>query len=110
MCCTTSDLSFIDGKYYLTVEDNEGALTGFVRHGGQLVSDDGISWQPHAPRRVYPHDIEYNDGSSIVMDRRERPELFDARREIKGLSEPTHLVTAVWSGGEAWCTAQAISP
>ena len=104
------DLALIDGTYYLTVEDNEGKLTGHVRHGGQLISDDGLSWRPNTPVRVYTHDIQFKDGERMTARRRERPEFFDARREVKGLSEPTHLVTGVWNGRDAWCMVQPITP
>jgi hypothetical protein len=104
------DLAFIDDQYYLTVEDNAGILTGHVRHGAQLISDDGLTWRKNKPVRVYTHTIQFEDGASLTVDRRERPELVDARREIKGLSEPTHLVTGVWDGDQAWCLVQPIAP
>jgi hypothetical protein len=104
------DLRVMDGRYFMTMEDNEGLLTGHVRHGAQLISDDGLSWRRATPVRVYTHDIEFEDGSVLHAARRERPELWDARTEIKGRSKPTHLITGVWDGHEAWCLVQPISP
>jgi hypothetical protein len=102
------DVCLREGTYYLTVEDNEGQLTGFARHGAQLVSANGRDWSPRIPARAYTHELCYDDGTYVVAERRERPELFDARSDAKGLSEPTHLVSGVWSRGEAWCIVQGL--
>jgi hypothetical protein len=105
------DLFFQNGKYHMVMEDNKGVLTGGVRFGGHLVSDDGITWQPHYPRTVYTHDIEYDDGTRMKADRRERPQMFhDPADNTRSAGEPTHLVTAVLNGKQAWCIIQPIRP
>jgi hypothetical protein len=106
------DLFTQNGEYHIVMEDNEAVLTGHERFGGHLVSKDGETWRPHSARTVYTHDIEYDDGTLLKADRRERPQLFrdspdDRRDDGEG---PTHLVTSVLSGGKAWCVIQPIRP
>lgn len=102
------DIFVLDGQYHMVMEDNEGALTGHERHGGHLVSDDGAHWIPADPPEVYTHTLTWTDGTSTHVTRRERPELFNDRQGVKGNGAPTHLITAVLSGGHAWSVVQAI--
>jgi hypothetical protein len=102
------DLYFQDGLYHMVLEDNEGRLTGDVRHGAHLISKDGVRWDPATPIKVYTHTIMWDDGTSTLCTRRERPELFNARASIKGNGAPTHLITGVFAGGQAWCVVQPI--
>ena len=104
------DMSFRDGMYHMVVEDNVGVLTGSVRHGGHLVSRDGVHWRKHDPVKVYTHTIQWSDGSSVTATRRERPELFNDNAQCKGNGEPTHLLTGVLIDGKTWCLVQAIAP
>jgi len=104
------DLFFADGLYHMVMEDNEGKLTGHVRHGGHMVSGDGVIWRPHEHVRAYSHEIAFDDGTVVTADRRERPEMFNAAAEVKGNGPPTHLLTGVWHGGEAWNVVQPIAP
>jgi hypothetical protein len=89
------DLYFVDGQYHMIVEDNQGLLTGSARHGGHLVSQDGIRWKPHDPVKVYTHDLKWTDGTSWTATRRERP---------------THLITGVLHKGHSWIVVQEIGP
>jgi hypothetical protein len=102
------DLFFNDGRYHMVVEDNVGKLTGHVRHGGHLVSKDGLRWRPAEPVRVYDHTLRWTDGTATQADRRERPELFNADAKRKGNGSPTHLLTAVQVGDSTWCHIQTI--
>ncbi|MHC4251317.1 MAG: glycoside hydrolase family protein [Planctomycetota bacterium] len=70
------DLYFADGEYRMIVEDNGGALTGSVRHGGHLVSADGVTWRPHDPPKAYAHRLEWTDCTPDTATRRERPDMF----------------------------------
>ena len=105
-----ADIFVLDGRYHMVMEDNEGALTGDERHGGHLVSDDGVDWVPHDPPKVYTHTLVWDDGSVTEVVRRERPELFSDRDGVKGNGEPTHLITAVLVGGRSWSVVQEIAP
>ena len=93
------DLFFCDGKYHMVMEDNEGVLTGSIRHGGHLVSADGIHWEAHDPPKIYTHTLEWADGTSLTATRRERPDLFNDNEGVKGNGDPTHLITGVLAGG-----------
>jgi hypothetical protein len=104
------DLHVHDVLYQMVVEDNEGLLTGSVRHGGHLVSADGLHWESADPVKAYTHTITWTDGSQTVVDRRERPELFNARAQVKGSGDPTHLLTGVLVNGHSWCLVQPIAP
>jgi hypothetical protein len=103
------DLFVLDGQYHMVMEDNEGALTGDERHGGHLVSDDGLRWAPYDPPKVYTHTLTWTDGTTTQVTRRERPELFNDHDGVKGRGEPTHLITAVLVDGHAWSVVQAIA-
>ena len=104
------DLYYADGLYHMIMEDNAGVLTGSVRHGGHLVSVDGIHWRAHDPPEVYTHDIEWADGTAWTARRRERPDMFNDKAGAKGEGDPTHLITGVLYNGHAWCVVQEIAP
>lgn len=104
------DLAYRNHRYHMIVEDNVGGLTGRVRHGAHLVSQNGFHWSKHDPVETYGHTIEWTDGTSTHVDRRERPELFNANAARKGTGEPTHLVTGIQVGDHSWCHVQAIAP
>lgn len=104
------DIFHCDGRLNMVAEDNQGLLTGTVRHGAHLVSDDGLRWRPHEHPEVYTHDLVREDGGVTRVARRERPELFNDREGVKGRGEPTHLLTGVFVDGHAWCAIQEIAP
>ena len=104
------DLFFCGDRYHMIVEDNVGKLTGHVRHGGHLLSEDGLHWKPADPVRIYDHTLRWTDGTTTHADRRERPELFNANAERKGNGDPTHLLTGVQVGDRTWCHIQPIAP
>ena len=104
------DLFLMDGQYHMVMEDNEGLLTGAERHGGHLVSAEGVRWRKHDPVKVYTHTIIWDDSGETVAKRRERPELFNANAQVKGRGEPTHLITAVLIDGQTRCVVQPIAP
>lgn len=104
------DIHFDDGKYHMIVEDNEGVLTGSVRHGGHLVSAEGTRWQPHDSPKVYTHDLQWTDGTSVTAARRERPEMFNDDEGVKGSGNATHLLTGVLLNGHSWCVVQQFGP
>jgi len=102
------ELYIADGKFHMIVEDNMGALTGAVRHGGRLVSADGIHWEPHEHVKVYTHDLAWTDGSRFTATRRERPAVFNDVLGTSGQGNPTHLITGVLHDGHSWCVVQEI--
>ena len=72
------DLTFRDGLYHLVAEDGKGTLTGHERFGAELVSKDGVHWETNDPVTAYTHTIRWTDGTETEVDRRERPEFFNA--------------------------------
>ncbi len=93
------------GRYHMIVEDNVGHVTGHVRWGAHLVSEDGISnWRQHENPVVYDHDIRYTDGSVLKAVRRERPVLFIEDGYVK------YLLTSVFDGTTTWCQPVKIEP
>ncbi len=102
------DLFRADGLYHMIMEDNQGLLTGNVRFGGHLVSEDAVSWRPAEEVTAYTHDITYSDGTKLTAERRERPELLNCDGPSKKDGAPTHLVTGVWDGSDARCLVQEI--
>ncbi|MDA3925706.1 MAG: hypothetical protein PF904_13485 [Kiritimatiellae bacterium] len=75
-----------------------------------MISKDGIQWTKHDPITVYTHSLQWQDGTKTEVDRRERPELFNANAKRKGNGNPTHLLTAVLADGKTWCHIQKIAP
>jgi hypothetical protein len=53
------DLFFAGGQFHMVAEDNVGGLTGAVRHGAHLVSENGLQWQPADPVTVYDHTLRW---------------------------------------------------
>jgi hypothetical protein len=85
-------------KYHIICEDNVGGVSGHVRWGVHLVSNDGVKeWKKYDPVVVYDHDIIFDDNSVLHCNRRERPQLLIINNEI------THLVNGIYDGMESWC-------
>jgi len=91
-------------KYHLICEDNKGEVSGHVRWGIQLVSENGIDgWKKYDPLVVYDHDILYDDGSVLHCTRRERPQLFIEKNRVR------YLITGVYDGESSWCQPVAFN-
>lgn len=86
------------GLYHIICEDNIGKVSGHVRWGVHLVSENGISgWRKYDPLIAYDHAIIFENDSVMRCNRRERPQLLIENKQI------THLLTAVYTGKESWC-------
>lgn len=93
------------GQYRCICEDNVGKVSGQVRWGVQLFSENGIdNWQVLQPAVVYDHDILYDDGAVLHCVRRERPQLYIENGAVKG------LLTGVYDGAESWCQPVPVDP
>jgi hypothetical protein len=78
-------------------EDNVGLVSGHVRWGVHLVSDDGITgWKRYNPVVVYDHELKYADGDILHCVRRERPQFIIVKNRIIG------LITSVYDGKDTW--------
>jgi hypothetical protein len=90
---------FKAGKgYHIVCEDNMGIVSGHVRWGIHLFSDNGVNeWKKDDPVVVYDHDIVFDNDSVLHCVRRERPQLLIRKNKI------THLYTGVYDGKDSWC-------
>jgi hypothetical protein len=85
-------------QYHIICEDNVGGVSGHVRWGVHLVSENGITgWQKYDPVVVYDHDILMEDNSVLKCVRRERPQLLIEKGKI------TCLINGVFDGNNSWC-------
>jgi len=85
---------FKNGDHYeMLAEDAGGKYTGLAKSGVHFISKDAINWEPAEPVMAYDFEVEYEDGSKISLQRRERPVLlFD--------NDTTYLFTAAKYGGD----------
>ena len=92
-------------QYHCICEDTVGGVSGHVRWGIRLFSDNGITdWQKYEPTVVYDHDIKYDDGSILHCVRRERPQLYIENGKI------ACLLTGVYDGTDSWCQPVKVFP
>ncbi len=87
-----------DEGYHIICEDNVGGISGHIRWGVHLHSDNGINnWVEYPNLIVYDHDIRFENDSIFHCIRRERPQLL-----IEG-DKITHVFTSVLGEGTSWC-------
>ena len=90
---------------HIVCEDNVGAVTGHVRWGAHLYSEDGIgNWKRYKQVIAYDHDIVNKNGSVLNCTRRERPQLLIENNQI------ISIVTAVFDGKDSWCQPVELYP
>ncbi len=95
----------MDNLCHIICEDNAGAVTGHVRWGANIYSEDGIhNWKRYQDMIAYNHDIKYNNDSILKCTRRERPQLLIENNKI------TALITAVYDGKDSWCQPAKLYP
>jgi len=84
---------------------DHGKVSGHVRWGIRLFSDNGITnWKKYEPTVVYDHDLKYDDGSILHCVRRERPQLYIENEKI------ACLLTGVYDGTDSWCQPVKVCP
>jgi len=95
----------MDNNYHIICEDNVGAVTGHVRWGVHLYSENGINnWKIYKDTIAYDHDIKYTNDSILHCIRRERPQLLIENNQI------TCLITGVYNGKESWSQPVELYP
>ena len=95
----------MNNRYHIICEDNVGAVTGHVRWGAHLCSENGINnWKRYPETVAYDHDIKYTNGSILQCTRRERPQLLIENGRI------TSLITAVYDGKNSWSQPVELNP
>lgn len=94
-----------NGQYHCICEDNVGKVSGHIRWGIHLFSDNGVNdWEKYDPVVVYDHDLEYEDGSVLHCIRREKPQLFIEN------GKAVCLLTGIYDGNESWCQLVKLHP
>lgn len=97
-----------DGKYTMVTEDAVGGYTGLEKGGVCFWSEDGINWNDEKFESAYGFDIEYDDGSKLVLQRRERPfMLFDGKDRYLFTTAKINGETQI-TGGDTWNMVQKI--
>ena len=86
-----------NGRYEILAEDNQGAYTGSIGAGVHFCSSDCIIWQTCEPMQVYTREVTYIDGTTVELQRRERPQLFSD-------GDSTYLFTTAKINGETRAT------
>lgn len=92
-----------DGQWEMLLEDNRGGLTGQVRFGAHLVSEDCLNWRLCDPAVAYDHTLRYADGTVLQAERRERPQLL-----LNEAGEAVALFTGVLIDDHTWNFVQPV--
>jgi len=83
--------------FHLICEDNVGGVSGHIRWGIHLYSNDGIkNWEKYLPVIVYDHEILFTNDSVLHCNRRERPQLLIENKSI------TFLINSIYDGKDSW--------
>ncbi|HEX4263263.1 MAG TPA: glycoside hydrolase family protein [Verrucomicrobiae bacterium] len=63
-------------QYNILLNDWKGKATGIVKAGAQYFSKDGIHYQLMSREPVFTKKVVYDDGTSEIFSRRERPFIY----------------------------------
>ncbi len=94
--------------YSMIAEDCRGVYTGLGKGGVHFSSPDGVEWDEETAMQAFDFDIEYADGSRILLQRRERPVLFRDGERLFLVSTAKHGGEDQWGGGRTWNMVQEI--
>ena len=95
-------------RYVMIAEDCVGAYTGLKKGGVRFYSEDGINWDEDSICQAFDFEIQYNDGSRLILQRRERPLIFwDGDRKYL-FSTAKYGGPDQISGGKTWNMVQEI--
>jgi hypothetical protein len=78
-----------DGKYRMVAKDMNGEVCGEAEAGIHATSSDGLIWTLSNPPKAYTRTITFDDGKTLRVAKRERPQFL-----IKD-GHPTHLFNAL---------------
>lgn len=95
-----------NGRYEMFAEDAGGVYTGITKAGVYFVSDNGIDWKLHKKPLAYDFDVEYTDGTSISLQRRERPQILNTGDKIYLLNAVKADGPDRLTGGHTWNMVQ----
>jgi hypothetical protein len=89
-----SDSDGSGGGYQLIMKDMKGGICGERGGGIHARSADGVHWSISDPALAYSRTIHWNDGSTTLQSRLERPQLLIEN------GVPTHLFAATSIDGD----------
>ena len=95
--------------FEMVAEDCRGSFTGLQKGGLKAFSEDGINWDNESVIAAYGFEVEYDDGSRLELQRRERPFLLwdeDGRRYLFNGAKINGETKN--SGGDTWNLVQRI--
>ncbi|MBQ7036799.1 MAG: glycoside hydrolase family protein [Clostridia bacterium] len=75
-CCEDMFVYKDEKGYVMIAEDGRGYYTGLEKGGVRFRSEDGIHWDEDSAEPAFDFDLQYDDGTHMVLQRRERPFLF----------------------------------
>ena len=97
-----------DEGYQMICEDCLGFYTGLYKGGVGFSSPDGINWIEESATTQYGFDIEYDDGSRLTLQRRERPFLFKDGERLYLFTTAKQGGPDQLTGGKTWNMVQEI--
>ena len=103
--------TYIDenGKYIMFAEDAGGKYTGVVKSGVRFESCDGINWDGDSAALAYDFDVDYDDGTHLFLQRRERPFILDDDNGKRYLFTTAKINGEdMMTGGDTWNMVQEI--
>ena len=97
-----------DGTYTMIAEDAAGKYTGVVKAGVKFKSKDGIVWDNDTAELAYDFNVSYDDGSELVLQRRERPFILNDGDERYLFTTAKIGGETMLTGGDTWNMVQKI--
>lgn len=97
-----------ENGFTMICEDCVGGYTGLKKGGLRFSSKDGVHWDEETAEPAYDFDVEYDDGSKITLQRRERPVLFTDGDRKYLFTTAKHGGPDQWGGGKTWNMVQEI--
>lgn len=95
--------------YGMIAEDCIGGYTGLSKGGVHFSSPNGIDWNEDNAVQAFDFEIRYTDGTSVLLQRRERPVLFRDGERLFLVSTAKHGGEDQWGGGKTWNMIQEIA-
>lgn len=92
----------LNDRYEMFAEDAGAAYTGLYKGGVHFVSQDGIHWQPDAQPSAYDFNIQYTDGTSLTLQRRERPQVYIEKNDAYLVTTAKAFGPDCLTGGKTW--------
>ena len=96
----------INGRYEMFAEDAQATYTENKKGGVHFISDDGIHWTTDENPTAYGFEIDYDDGSHVRLQRRERPQVYIENGCAYLLTTAKINGADLLTGGQTWSMIQ----